>query len=175
MNIQGFGGVAQIYAAIGPTSSEQRSPMPVPKEGLQDASTQVAISTQAKALASSEMVQSKDPKTQTAEDIDDMQKTGGFVNTMANLSPVEKQLYNELVAKGDTDAVRGMNLLALSRMDGGDVTLPNGRTFDPGKTEITANNVRQLFSQMFVSADDQGAKSFEALASYLDGRTQASV
>jgi hypothetical protein len=114
-------------------------------------------------------ITAKGQKAQTAEDLDYVQKAGGFVNTMANLSSSEKKLYDQMVADGNTDAVNGMNLIALSRMGSGNVTLPNGQTFDPGKTEITPQNIRKLFSQMFVSADDQNARSFDALASYLDG------
>lgn len=110
-----------------------------------------------------------------ADEIDYMQKAGGFVNTMAKLSPDEKKLYDELVAQGNTEAVRGMNLLALSRMGGGEVTLPNGTSFDPAKTAITPENIRKLFSQMFVSDDGQDARSFEALASYLDTRKGAAA
>lgn len=116
-------------------------------------------------------IAAKDPQTQTAEEVDYMQKASGCVNTMANLSPAEKKLYDEMVASGNTEAVRGMNLIALSRMGSGDVTLPNGRTFSPTQTEITAGNVRQLFSQMFVGADGQDARSFDALAKYLDSRS----
>ena len=105
----------------------------------------------------------------TAEDVDYLQKDGGSVNTMARLSPKEKALYNELVAQGNLEAVRGMNLLALSRMGEGEVTLRNGQSFDPNKTEITPENIRKLFSQMFSGDDDSDARSFEALASYLDG------
>lgn len=114
-------------------------------------------------------------KAQTADDIDYMQKAGGFVNTMANLSPSEKKLYDQMVADENTDAASGMNLIALSRMGSGNVTLPNGQTFDPRKTEITPQNIRNLFSQMFVSTDDKNARSFDALASYLDGRATASA
>ena len=110
----------------------------------------------------------KDPQTRSADEISYMQKAGGLVNTMANLTADEKKLYDELVAKGDTEAVRGLNLVALARMNSGDVTLPNGKTFDPTKAPITADNIRQLFSQMFVGSDGQDAKSFEALAKYLD-------
>ena len=110
----------------------------------------------------------KDPQTRSADEISYMQKASGLVNTMANLTADEKKLYDELVAKGDTEAVRGLNLVALARMNSGDVTLPNGKTFDPTKTTITADNIRQLFSQMFVGSDGQDAKSFEALAKYLD-------
>ena len=179
MNIQGFGRIAQQYVASGSSSSKFASTMFEQTASPQGVSTQVSLSDQAKALASSDAavqarldeIIAKGPQAQTADDIDYMQKTGGFVNTMANLSPAEKQLYDELVAKGDTEAVRGMNLLAMSRMGGGEVTLPNGKTFDPNKTEITADKVRQLFSQMFAGPDGADARSFEALASYLDTRS----
>lgn len=118
-------------------------------------------------------IHAKGPGSASADDLDYVQKAGGLVNTMANLSPKEKALYDELVAQGHTEAVQGMNLLALSRMGGGEVTLGNGRVFDPQQTEITPENVRQLFSQMFVGSDGQDARSFEALASYLDGRRSA--
>lgn len=113
-------------------------------------------------------IAAKGEKAQTAEDLDYMQKAGGFVNTMANLSPNEKKLYDKLVSQGNTDAVNGMNLIALSRMGSEKVTLPNGQTFDPRNTEITPQNIRNLFSKMFVSTDGQNARSFDALASFLD-------
>lgn len=111
----------------------------------------------------------------TADEIDYMQKAGGLVNTMAKLSPDEKKLYDELVAQGNTAAVRGMNLLAMSRMGGGEITLPNGTSFDPSKTAITPENIRSLFSQMFASDDGQDARSFEALASYMETRKGAAA
>lgn len=120
-------------------------------------------------------IATKSEKARTAEDVDYIQKAGGFVNTMANLSPSEKKFYDKLVAEGNTDAVNGMNLIALSRMGSGDVTLPNGQTFDPRKTEITPQNIRNLFSQMFVSTDGQNARSFDALASYLDANATAAA
>jgi hypothetical protein len=120
-------------------------------------------------------IAAKNQNTLTADDVDYMQKAGGFVNTMSNLSPSEKNLYDELAAQGNTEAVRGMNLIALSRMGSGDVTLPNGKTFDPRKTEITSETIRTLFSKMFVSSDGQDARNFEALASYLDGKKQSTT
>lgn len=209
MNIQGFAGITSAYSAYGSVRTQPSSTATGVENPSSTASTQVSISDQAKALASSDgavnarlesikakpalerstedveflqrndkklaEILAKDPKTQTADDIDYMQKAGGFVNTMANLSPQEKQLYDELVAKGDTDAVAGMNLIALSRMGGGQVTLANGKTFNPTQTTITSDNIRQLFSQMFVSSDDQNAKSFDALAKYLDHRSSQSA
>lgn len=117
----------------------------------------------------------KNPQARTADDVDYLQKAGGFVNTMAKLSPQEKQLYDELVAKGDTEAVRGMNLIAMSRMGSGEVRLPDGKTFDPAQTAISADHIRQLFSQMFVSADGQDAKSLDALAKFLDSKRSPSA
>lgn len=115
-------------------------------------------------------IAAKDEKSRTAEDIDYMQKAGGFVNTMAYLSPKEKALYNEMVANGNSAAVEGMNLIAFSRAGSGNqpVTLANGKTFNPSVTEITADNALNLFKQMFVDNSGKTDSSFDALAAYLD-------
>ena len=195
MNIQGFGSIAQAYTAGASTPVKSSQDSSDSRPAALVVGTSVSISNEAAVRARFDGIVSK-PATQrteadtaflqkndnkfadilakdvdkrTADDIDYMQKTGGLVNTMANLSPGEKKLYDELVAKGDTEAVRGMNLVALSRVGGGNVTLPNGAVFDPAKTELTAKNVRDLFSQMFVGTDGQDQRSFDALASYLDG------
>ena len=105
----------------------------------------------------------------TADDLDYMQKASGMVNTMANLSPSEKQLYDTLVAKGDTKAVEGLALIALSRTGSGDVTLGDGTSFNPNTTAITPQNIRSLFSQLFVGDSRQTQQAFEALAAALDG------
>ena len=117
-------------------------------------------------------INAKDPQTLTADEIDYQQKAGGFVNTMANLSAAERALYDELVAAGNHAAVEGMNLIALARhgMDGQQVTLPDGSSFDPTRTEITAENIRQLFTQMFVDGDGAAARRLDALAGYLERR-----
>ncbi len=108
----------------------------------------------------------------TADEVDYMQKAAGFVNTMAELSPKEKALYDEMVSKGNHEAAHGLMLVALSRngMRGQQVTLPNGRTFDPGNTEVTAENIRNLFRLMFVDPSGATDRQFEALASYLETR-----
>lgn len=118
-------------------------------------------------------IRTKDPQTLTAEELDYQQKAGGFVNTMATLTANEKALYNELVAKGDYEAVAGMNLIALSRtgMENQEVQLPNGKSFNPTNTEITAANIRHFFQYMFVDPTGEMNRRFEALASYLDQRT----
>lgn len=120
-------------------------------------------------------INAKDPQTLTADEVDYQQKAGGFVNTMANLSTAEKALYDELVAAGNYAAVEGMNLIALARqgMSGQQVTLPDGSNFDPTTTEITAENIRKLFTQMFVDSDGSAARRLEALAGYLERRTAA--
>lgn len=106
----------------------------------------------------------------TADEVDYMQKAGGFVNTMAELSPKEKALYDELVAKGNIEAAHGLMLVGMARigMGGQQVTLPDGKTFDPSNTEVTAANIRTLFKYMFVDPSGTTGRQFDALASYLD-------
>lgn len=118
-------------------------------------------------------IRAKDPQTLTADEVDYTQKAGGFVNTMANLSSAEKALYDEMVAAGNYAAVEGMNLIALARqgMDGQQVTLPDGSSFDPTTTEITPENIRKLFTAMFVDSDGASAKRLAALAGYLEQRS----
>lgn len=119
----------------------------------------------------------RDPKTWTADEVDYMQKAGGFVNTMAKLSPKEKAMYDQLVAEGNHEAAAGLNLVAMARMlpDDQEVTLPDGKVFNPNRTEVTADNIRKLFRQMFVDPSGQTDRSFEALASWLDRQAPASV
>lgn len=112
----------------------------------------------------------KGPDALTADELNYMQKAKGMVNTMANLSPKEKALYDDFVAKGNTEAAHGLALIALSReaMAHQEVMLPNGQSFNPTTTEVTAESVRRLFSLMFVDTDGSSARAFEALASALD-------
>src|SRR5690606_24247392 len=112
------------------------------------------------------------PESLTADELDYLQKAGGFVNTMAELSADEKVLYDELVAQGNTEAAAALNLIAMSRigMGGEQITLPNGRVFDPTTTAITADNVRNLFRYLHVDETGRTDRMFEALASYLDRR-----
>lgn len=108
----------------------------------------------------------------TADELDYMQKAGGMVNTMAYLSTGEKALYDEMVAQGNQEAANGLLLVGMSRigMEGQQVTLPNGQTFDPTATEVTAANIRNLFKYLFVDPSGNTDRTFEALASYLDKR-----
>ncbi len=107
-------------------------------------------------------------KAWSADDLDYVQKAAGMVNTMSKLSPSEKQLYDDLVSQGKTDAANGLALVALSRMGNEQVNLGNGQTFDPNTTAVTPDNIRQLFSQMFVDSDGSSGRAFDALASALD-------
>lgn len=111
----------------------------------------------------------------TADEVDYLQKAAGFVNTMAELAPKERALYDELVAKGLHEAAGALLLVGMARigMGGQQVTLPNGRSFDPTTTEVTADSLRHLFSHMFVDPDGNSGRHFEALASYLDQRQTA--
>ncbi len=109
-------------------------------------------------------------ETLTSGELDYMQKATGMVNTMAYLSSGEQSLYDDLVAKGDTEAAQGLLLIGMSRigMGGQQVTLPNGLTFDPTSTEVSADNVRNLFRHLFADPSGDSDRRFEALASYLE-------
>ena len=108
----------------------------------------------------------------TSDEVDYLQKAGGFVNTMAELSPGERALYDELVSQGNSEAANGLMLVGMSRigMSGQQVKLPNGQSFDPATTEVTAANIRNLFKFMFVDGSGSTDRQFDALASYLDKR-----
>jgi len=107
-----------------------------------------------------------------ADELDYFQKATGAVNTMAYLSSGEKALFDEMVAQGNREAATGLLLVGMSRigMEGQQVTLPNGQSFDPTSTEVTAANVRNLFKYLFVDPSGSTDRSFEALASFLDKR-----
>lgn len=111
----------------------------------------------------------------TSDEMDYLQKAGGFVNTMGELMPGERALYDELMAQGNSEAASGLMLVGMSRigMSGQQVTLPNGQSFDPTATEVTAANIRNLFKFMFVDSSGSTDRKFDALASYLDKREAA--
>lgn len=111
----------------------------------------------------------------SSAEVDYLQKAGGMVNTMSHLSSSERALYDEMVAKGKGQSATALLLIGMSRigMEGPSVTLPNGKTFDPSNTEVTASSVRNLYQFMFVDPSGQTNKQFEALAAYLDGRAAA--
>ncbi|NTV96102.1 MAG: hypothetical protein HGA75_11920 [Thiobacillus sp.] len=111
--------------------------------------------------------QGKAPERLTAEELDYMQKAGGFVNTMANLSPAEKALYDKAVASGDTGAVAGFGQIALIRMMGHTAGGANGTTYDPLDTEITVANIQKYFSYSIVDPTGTTQSQLHALMKFL--------
>ncbi|HQX08510.1 MAG TPA: hypothetical protein PKZ19_17095 [Zoogloea sp.] len=53
------------------------------------------------------------------------------------------------------------------------ITLPNGRVFDPTATEITTDNIRNLFRHLHFDDTGHTDRLFETLASYLERREGA--
>ena len=117
--------------------------------------------------------QGKSPDQLTAEDLDYMQKATGLVNTMANLSPKEKAMYDKAVASGNSDAAAGIAQIALIRMGGGMAGGANGTTYDPLNTEITAANVEKYFSYSIVDPSGNAAAKFQALIQFLQSNPAA--
>lgn len=111
--------------------------------------------------------QGKSPDKLTAEELDYMQKAGGFVNTMANLSPAEKALYDKAVASGNTEAAAGISQIAFIRMMGHTAGGADGSTYDPLNTEITAANIEKYFSHSIVDPSGKAQSQFQALIQYL--------
>jgi hypothetical protein len=112
------------------------------------------------------------PGTLTADEIDYNQKTMGFVNTMANLSPSEKSMYDKMVASGNTAAAAGMSVIAFIRTMGHSAAGADGTTYDPINTEITASNVEKYFSQS-INNTGQIKSQFQALIQYLQNNSAA--
>lgn len=113
--------------------------------------------------------------TLTAEELDYAQQAGGFVNTMAYLSPAEKDLYDKLVASGNTEAIAGLNNIALIRTMGHTAGGANGTTYDPINTEITAANIEKYFSHSIVDPSGKAQAQFQALIQYLQNNPQVSL
>lgn len=109
----------------------------------------------------------------TADELDYVQKAGGFVNTMKNLSSAEKALYDELVAKGETEAAGAISSIALIREMGHTAGGANGTTYDPLETKITAENILKFFRHSIVDASGKADSQFQALTDYLRNRQAA--
>ena len=112
--------------------------------------------------------QGKPPEKLTADELDYMQKATGLVNTMANLSPAEKALYDKAVASGNTAAAAGISQIALVRMMGHTAGGAGGATYDPLNTAITAANVERYFSHSIVDPTGQAKAGFGALIAFLN-------
>lgn len=111
--------------------------------------------------------QGKPPDELTAEELDYVQKAGGFVNTMANLSPAEKALYNKAVASGNSEAAAGISQIAFIRTMGHTAGGANGSTYDPLNTEITAANIEKYFSHSIIDPSGKAQSQFQALIQFL--------
>ena len=112
--------------------------------------------------------QGKPPEQLTADELDYMQKATGLVNTMANLSPAEKALYDKAVASGNTAAAAGIGQIALVRMMGHTAGGAGGASYDPLNTAITAANVERYFSHSIVDPTGQAKAGFAALIAFLN-------
>lgn len=112
--------------------------------------------------------QGKPPEKLTADELDYMQKATGLVNTMANLSPAEKALYDKAVASGNTAAAAGISQIALVRMMGHTAGGAGGATYDPLNTAITEANVERYFSHSIVDPTGQAKAGFQALIAFLN-------
>jgi len=116
------------------------------------------------------------PGSLTAAEIDYQQKAGGFLNTMAALSPAEKRLYDDMVASGNQEAAAGLTQVAFIRatmghMAGGE----NGTTYDPSATELSAANVLKYFRHSIVDNSGKAESQFQALVHYLENRPAQST
>lgn len=112
-------------------------------------------------------IAAKGDASRTAEEVDDLQKAGGFVNTMAFLSPAEWALYDKAVASGNAQAAEGLAQIALTRAGGQMAGGASGTTYDARATPITAENVAKSFSHSIVDASGRAASNFQALMRFL--------
>lgn len=103
----------------------------------------------------------------TSSELDYEQKASGFVNSMANLSPAEKDLYDKAVASGNKDAAAGISLIAMTRQMGHMAGGAPGTTYDPINTAITAANIEQYFSHSIVDPSGKAQSNFQALIQFL--------
>ncbi|MDO8811590.1 MAG: hypothetical protein Q7J38_06135 [Gallionella sp.] len=116
----------------------------------------------------------KSPDNLTSSELDYMQKAGGFVNTMANLSPAEKDLYDKAVASGNKEAAAGISQIAFIRTMGHTAGGANGTSYDPINTEITAANIERYFSHSIVDPSGKAQSQFQALIQYLQNNPASS-
>lgn len=108
----------------------------------------------------------------TAEELDYQQKTIGFVNSMAYLSPAEKATYDKMVASGNNAAAAGMSVIAFERATlGHTASTGDGATYDPINTAITPENILKYFSQSIGDPTGKTQSQFQALIQYLQNNS----
>lgn len=103
----------------------------------------------------------------TASEVDYMQKTVGFVNSFALLSPAEKDLYDQAIASGNKEAAAGISVIAFIRTMGHSAGGVDGTTYDPINTEITAANVEKYFRHSVKDPSGKMQAQFQALIQFL--------
>lgn len=118
-------------------------------------------------------ISAKGPEQLTSSELDYMQKSFGLVNTMANLSPAEKSLYDQAIASGNTEAAQGLAQIALIRTGGQMAGGENGTTYDPTNTAITAANVEKYFRHSIIDSTGSANAKFQALIQFLQKNTSA--
>lgn len=109
----------------------------------------------------------QNPGSLTSSELDYEQKARGLVNTMANLSPAEKALYDKAVASGNAQAAAGISQIAFIRTMGHTAGGADGTTYDPINTKITAENIVKYFSHSIVDPSGKAQAQFQALIAYL--------
>lgn len=112
-------------------------------------------------------ISAKSYDSRTADEIDYLQKSAGFVNTFAHLNPSERALYDKAVASGDTAAAEGIAQIALIRQGGAMAGGANGTTYNPRTKEITAGNIESFFTHSIVDHTGNAASKFQALIRFL--------
>ncbi len=104
----------------------------------------------------------------TSSEIDYQQKTIGFVNTMAFLSPGEQKMYDDMLDMGNPAAASALADIAFVRTTMGHTAGgAEGTTYDPIHTEITAENVTRYFRHTVIDKTGASESSFQALIQYL--------
>lgn len=117
-------------------------------------------------------IYTKKKQERSSAEIEYVQQSTGTAHTFSTLTPCEKALYDELVALGEWMAAQGVAGIAFVRYAAiGSVSLPNGLTFDPQTTSVTAENLRDLFRFSLIDPSGNSARRFEALALFLEHNT----
>jgi len=104
----------------------------------------------------------------TSSELDYEQKARGFVNSMAFLSPEEKELYDKAATSGNPQAAAGLSVIAfesstLGHTAGG----APGTTYDPINTPITVDNIKNYFSYTNIDPTGKMQSQFQALIQFL--------
>lgn len=114
-------------------------------------------------------IYAKEEKRWSSNEIEYVQRSTGLVHTFSTLNEQEKRLYDELITQGEWSAARGLSSIALTRYAStGEVHLPSGLSFDPEKTDVTADSIRSHFRFALIDPSGSNARQLEALAQFLE-------